>query len=90
MSCYVFTRPVYGMQKVQFGFKQWVFAKASFESKSKWASGQEISMKYEIIWHFSSSLSLREKCPNTEFFLVRIFLYSVRVFEYSSIKTPYF
>ena len=26
-------------------------------------------------------ISLREKCPNTEFFLVRIFLYSVRIKE---------
>ena len=26
-------------------------------------------------------LVLREKCPNTEFFLVRIFLYSVRILE---------
>ena len=25
--------------------------------------------------------ALREKCPNTEFFLVRIFLYSVRIQE---------
>ena len=25
--------------------------------------------------------TLREKCPNTEFFLVRIFLYSVRIQE---------
>ena len=25
--------------------------------------------------------SLREKCPNTKFFLVRIFLYSVRIQE---------
>ena len=26
-------------------------------------------------------LSLREKCPNTELFLVRIFLYSIRIQE---------
>ena len=29
----------------------------------------------------SMKRSLREKCPNTEFFLVRIFLYSVRIQE---------
>ena len=29
----------------------------------------------------SVSLTLREKCPNTEFFLVPIFLYSVRIQE---------
>ena len=29
----------------------------------------------------SVSLTLREKCPNTEFFPVRIFLYSVRIQE---------
>ena len=29
----------------------------------------------------STKLSLREKCPNTEFVLVRIFLYSVRIQE---------
>ena len=28
---------------------------------------------------FSTLLSLLEKCPNTELFLVRIFLYSVRI-----------
>ena len=34
----------------QCGFKQRLLAKASFESKNKWTSGQEIS--YEKIWHF--------------------------------------
>ena len=29
----------------------------------------------------SFTYSLREKCPNTEFFLVRIFLYSVQIQE---------
>ena len=38
----------------------------------------------------STKLSLREKCPNTEFFLVRIFLYSVRVQENTDQKkNPY-
>ena len=27
------------------------------------------------------SMTLREKCPNTDFFLVRIFLYSVQIQE---------
>ena len=34
--------------------------------------------------------SLCEKCPNTEFFLARIFLYSVRIQENTDQKkTPY-
>ena len=38
--------------------------------------------------------SMREKCPNTELFLVRIFLYSVRIFglntgKYGPEITPY-
>ena len=33
-----------------------------------------------------SIYSLREKCPNTEFFLVRIFLYSVRIQENTNQK----
>ena len=33
-----------------------------------------------FIFAFPTS-SLREKCPNTEFFLVRIFLYSVQIEE---------
>ena len=32
------------------------------------------------LWNFES-FTLREKCPNTEFFLARIFLYSVRIQE---------
>ena len=36
------------------------------------------------------NLTLREKCPNTDFFLVRIFLYSVRIQEKTDQKeTPY-
>ena len=35
-------------------------------------------------------MSLREKCPNTEFFLVRIFFYSVQIQENTDQKkTPY-
>ena len=30
---------------------------------------------------YRGALTLREKCPNTEFFLVRIFLYSGRIQE---------
>ena len=32
------------------------------------------------------NLALREKCPNTEFFLLRIFLYSVRIEEITDQK----
>ena len=32
-------------------------------------------------WHFFVDFTLREKCPNTEFFLVRIFLYSDRILK---------
>ena len=38
----------------------------------------DITQKY-------SQRPMREKCPNTEFFLVRIFQYSLRIE-----KTPYF
>ena len=31
---------------------------------------------------------LREKCPNTEFFQVRIFLYSVRIHENTDQEKP--
>ena len=42
---------------VQCSFKQRFFTKASFESKSKWANGQEIRYKkYGIICNFSCSL----------------------------------
>ena len=41
------------------------------------------SFKYANVTNNSDAL--REKCANTEFFLVRIFLYSVRIQE----KTPY-
>ena len=37
----------------------------------------DITQKY-------SQRAMREKCPNTEFFLVRIFVYSLRIE-----KTPY-
>ena len=37
---------------------------------------------------YSGALTLREKCPNTEFFLVRIFLYSGRK-KYGPGKIPY-
>ena len=37
------------------------------------------------MWIRIMHVSQREKCPNTELFLVRIFLYSVRSFLY----TPY-
>ena len=33
---------------------------------------------------------MREKCPNTEFFLVRIFLYSVRIQENKDQKNSVF
>ena len=33
--------------------------------------------------------TLRDKCPNMEFFLVRIFLYSVRIFKKRPENTPY-
>ena len=32
-------------------------------------------------WLYSQAFALREKCPNTELFLVRIFLYSVQIQE---------
>ena len=35
-------------------------------------------------------VTLREKCPNTEFFLVRIFLYSVRIQENTDQKNSVF
>ena len=34
----------------------------------------------------NKDISLREKCPNTELFLVRIFLYSVRIQENTNQK----
>ena len=34
-----------------------------------------------LVWSIYSTRSLREKCPNTEFFLIHIFLYSVRMQE---------
>ena len=34
-----------------------------------------------LLEYFSASCSLRENCPNTENFLVRIFLYSVQIQE---------
>ena len=40
-------------------------------------------------WHVRKRL-LREKCPNTKFFLVRIFLYSVRIQENTGQKNPIF
>ena len=47
-------------------------------------------------WHindlsaFFPTPSLREKCPNTEFFLVRIFLYSVWIQENTDQKNSVF
>ena len=38
-------------------------------------------------WLLINQLSLREKCPNTEFFLVRIFLYSDWIRKFTSIWT---
>ena len=35
-----------------------------------------------------TSISLREKFPNTKFFLVRIYLYSVRIQENTDQKKP--
>ena len=43
-----------------------------------------IKLRYMIMQHqirFPLKVSLREKCPNTGFFLVRIFLYSVQIQE---------
>ena len=43
------------------------------------------SSKHVFVWcqkkHLGCTISLREMCPNTELFLVRIFLYSVRIQE---------
>ena len=46
------------------------------------------------LWSFSRNkktfITLREKCPDREFFLVRIFLYSVQIQENrNQKKTPY-
>ena len=38
---------------------------------------------YDEIYQDSQNTSLHERCPNTEFFLVHIFLYSVRIQEYA-------
>ena len=39
---------------------------------------------------YQAFLSLREKCPNTEFFLVRILLYSVQIQESKDHKNSAF
>ena len=39
-----------------------------------------IKKELSVLW-FPGTYALREKCPNTEFILVRIFLYSVRIQE---------
>ena len=39
-----------------------------------------------VFWYILRRVTLREKCPNTVFFLVRIFLY---LFVSSPEKTPY-
>ena len=38
-------------------------------------------LRYSTVWLFPRKQSLREKYPNAELFLVRIFLYSVRIRE---------
>ena len=51
---------------------------------------------YKYILKFKQNITytkfqyLREKCPNTEFFLVRIFLYSVRIQENTDKKNSVF
>ena len=43
--------------------------------------GQCIKLTFLKMLNISFSLSLRKKCPNTKFFLFRIFPYSVRMRE---------
>ena len=40
-----------------------------------------LGSEYASAWNTCEQLPLRERCPNTEFFLVRIFLYSVQIRE---------
>ena len=50
-------------------------------------------IKYKSFYMFNMfpyMSSLREKCPNTEFFLVRFFLYSVRIQENTDQKNSAF
>ena len=44
----------------------------------QWTQRSDAAPKIILI---QKTLSLCEKCPNTEFFLVRIFLYSVRIWK---------
>ena len=41
----------------------------------------KFSVRFGWVWIILAKLALREMCPNTEVFLVRIFLYSVRIKE---------
>ena len=50
-------------------------AAISLANVVKWLLRKERELRPPPINAFKSLVSLREKCPNTEFFLVRIFLY---------------
>ena len=49
------------------------------QSPKLWA----VSHLQQVVFSFHTlrNVTLREKCPNTEFFLVRIFMYSVQIEE---------
>ena len=50
--------------------------KSQRNGKKTSACRKNILRNYALCWNFTP---LHEKCPNAEFFLVRIFLYSVRI-----------
>ena len=55
---------------------------------------EKLKRKCHVLYETEKILTLREKCPNTEFFLVRIFPHSDSVFspnvgKYRPEKTPY-
>ena len=54
----------------------------------------KMSLRFLIFWKCEQGqpeiVTLHEKCSNTEFFLVRIFLYSGRILEYTDQKNSVF
>ena len=76
-------------------FFHWIFNKGPWEFVSSteylFCLGSQSFGKFsQFKTNPSVSTSLCEKCPNTEFFLVHIFLYSVRIQENSDQKNSAF
>ena len=66
------------------------FSLSSYSKNMRQGRGWALTCFWENIAMVHKWLALREKCPNTEFFVVRIFIYSIRKQENTDQKNSVF